>query len=534
MVRFLVTFLCVALGATSAAEAAFISPTLEYSSFSKSWETTYFVQPGDPLSYSGITCVTVDGAPAGSTLFLDGVTAQCADYRFGGLRIMIRAPADFTGAVTLTFIVTLPTSGIETARRTFGGFVPPPPPPPPETTLRVRAATWDGTAFTAFEPAAGSPVPTNARVPLGSVVTFQAIDSNGVPVSATFSLSEVLLVDGIESQALFPNEALHQYGSAIPDQDVFQGVHLGSLALTITPSPSSGLAPSTINVTVERPLGLSDTVDPLDDDVVDAAHRTGVPPQYIRAHLAKESGGNRQAFRYEPIGPQSFADLNGISRNGNARSRQPYAFYRLATEADTLNAALPGGVLLVDQDRDTRSSLRVGCDADGSGGAPIGIGSRDPNPTAQEIFRCNDAQQNWFSRTRNNQRRLDQFKAATFTAQTTLAASYGLLQVMYGRAIREGWSSADGAQNPHLLFDNPGAAREGQGSMVVGATIVRKSVREIARDKNAAFPPASREALELLFTSGWQDYNPGERGYGIAVGTLATQFVPRPQAPVLP
>jgi hypothetical protein len=70
--------------------------------------------------------------------------------------------------------------------------------------------------------------------------------------------------------------------------------------------------------------------------------------------------------------------------------------------------------------------------------------------------------------------------------------------------------------------------------MVVGATIVRKSVREIARDKNAAFPPASREALELLFTSGWQDYNPGERGYGIAVGTLATQFVPRPQAPVLP
>lgn len=139
MVRLLVAFLCVVLGATSA-EAAFISPTLEYSSFSKSWETTYFVQPGDPLSYSGITCVTVDGAPAGSTLFLDGVTAQCADYRFGGLRITIRAPADFTGAVTLTFIATLPTSGVETARRTFGGFVAPPPPPPPTRTLRVRAA----------------------------------------------------------------------------------------------------------------------------------------------------------------------------------------------------------------------------------------------------------------------------------------------------------------------------------------------------------------------------------------------------------
>lgn len=248
----------------------------------------------------------------------------------------------------------------------------------------------------------------------------------------------------------------------------------------------------------------------------------------------RKNGGNRLAYRYEPIGPQSFSDLNGVSRNGNARSRQPYALYRLATETDSLNAALPSGVLLRDGDRDTRRLLRVGCETDGSGGTPIGIGSQDPNPTAQEIFRCNDAQQNWFRRTRHNQRRLDRFTASSFTAQTTLAASYGLLQVMYGRAIHEGWASADGAQNPHLLFDNPGAAIQGQGSMVVGARIVRQSVLEIASEKNTAFPPASHEALLELFTGGWQNYNPGEEGYGSAIAALAAHFLPRPQAPVLP
>lgn len=235
-----------------------------------------------------------------------------------------------------------------------------------------------------------------------------------------------------------------------------------------------------------------------------------------------------------------YTDLFWASRRRNTRARDPYHFYRLGTFADSANAALPEGTLLLAADRDTRASLRIGCDRDGNGGSPIGAGPAAPNPSAWEIFRCNDhtlaGRQNWSPQVGDADeaaRRANLLHKDPFTAQTAIAASYGLLQVMYGRAIDEGWASADGARNPSLLFDLPGAAARGEGSLVAGAAIVRRRVLEGAKRGGAAFPPTSPDELLAPFVPAWQRYNPGQKGYAEDVASRTTSFIPRPSVPVI-
>ncbi len=460
LVRALLLVSVMSANAEAASFASSVSQTFGFDASGVYYltEVTFLLSPGDLF---GELCFSMDVGGTSAPLLVNGGANPCNTYRLGGMSVAVKTRT-YPGAAFVSAVATH--QGQVVASRTWGE-PPPPPPPPPSTTLRVRASVWNGTANEAFQPAAGATLPVNARVPLGAVVTLQAIDSNGVPVPATFTLGSPTLVDGIDTQALFPGVALHAYDSPAFDRGEFQGVHLGTASLTVTPSAASGFAPGVVNVVVERPLGLSDAVDLIDHDVVDAAHRTGVPPQLIRAHLAKESGGDRYAYRYGPIGAPPFSDFKGVSRDGNLRRLQPFVFYRLGTEADARDPALTEGALLADADRDARASLRIGCDQHGNGGTPIGVGGRSPNPTAQEIFRCNDRTRNWYRLTGNNETRKTRFDADSFTAQTTLAASYGLLQVMYGRAIEERWSGSSGLQNPSLLFDPPGAASSGEGEL---------------------------------------------------------------------
>jgi hypothetical protein len=162
------------------------------------------------------------------------------------------------------------------------------------------------------------------------------------------------------------------------------------------------------------------------------------------------------------------------------------------------------------------------------------------NPSAWEIFRCNDktfpGRMNWSASVGNvatAMRRGQLLKNDPFTAQTAIAASYGLLQVMYGRAVEDGWTSADGSRNPSLLFDEPGAARRGEGSLVAGAVIVRREMLEGTRREGVAFPPASADKLLSPFVLAWTRYNPGETGYSEDVASRTTLFNPRSNVPVI-
>lgn len=277
MVRVLAALVFCLIAAAPWAEAAFISPTIQFNGFDKSWETTYVVQPGDPFTYLNV-CVTVIGAPAGSTLLLDGLERQCEVQRFGGLSMRIRAPSDFVGAVELTFVVTQFDFGFEITRRTFGGFVPPPPPPPPARTLRLRAAFVNLDLESAtFAPPAGVPVPVNASVPLGAVVAFEAIDSDGNSVPANFALGTAELSPDVDPDALFPTSVLHYFLPPAPNLALLQATHLGNVSVAVTPSDTS-LAGGVITVSVERPSALGTSGASVDIDVVEVAHRTGVPP----------------------------------------------------------------------------------------------------------------------------------------------------------------------------------------------------------------------------------------------------------------
>jgi hypothetical protein len=522
--------LCLAVNAAKA-EAAFIQSTIEFNFTEVSWGTRLFLQSGDPVTFQSI-CLTVQGAPAGS-LFLVNNSSPCGGVLFGGTSLKVIAPPGFSGNLTLTFIVTQPDTGVEVARRTFGGFAPPPPPPPGSRTLRVRAAKWDGSSFLAPEPAAGAAVPATARIPLGAVVSLQAIDSDGALVPASFTFESVNLDPGVEEGALFDGAVLHRFVSSDADQAHVQAVHLGLTTVRVTPSDSS-LPPGTISIEVVSPARFGAQTNDVDADVIAVAQRTGVPPDFIRAHVSKESGNNRLAYRYEPIGP-TYGDLFFASRGRNVRTRPTYRDYRLATVADTLNQALAEGMLLLPADKNPRSSLRINCNPDGTGGEPVGT-NPTPNPLAWEIFRCNDkdtpGRQNWETNAGDaGPARVRRLSESPFTAQTTIAASYGLMQVMYGLAIGLGWSTDANEQNPSLLFDTLGAPGRGEGSLLVGSRFVRKLLGDYMAETSATF--TSRDNLLLLLNGALRGYNPGQRGYGADVAGRVQTFVPATDGPII-
>ena len=120
-----------------------------------------------------------------------------------------------------------------------------------------------------------------------------------------------------------------------------------------------------------------------------------------------------------------------------------------------------------------------------------------------------------------------------FTAQTTLAASYGLLQMMYATAVTTmHWTGdANGARNPSLLFDTEENHARQLGSLGVGSAKVVKDFKTVMAGSNVTVDNPA--VLLSLFIDAWQQYNSGKRTYGTEVGTHVPQYNPEPRTPVL-
>jgi hypothetical protein len=365
-------------------------------------------------------------------------------------------------------------NGVLVATRTLE-----PQPPPPLNSLRVRATVNS-------EPmeGAGVALPANARVPLGAVVRFEALNQDGAPISASFSLGSASLEAGIVARyAIFPQHALITYLAPGPNEGLFQAVHRGQVSLTIHPDDPN-VAAGTITITVENPLRLGSQGNQFDSAIYEMAHATGVPPQFIKAHADKESYPkfNGLSYRYEPIAAPFVSDLDAISTPPvNLRTVAPYSNYRLATRPDANNPGLPSGSILTTADRDVRQSLLVGCDANGANGVPIGIVELDGahNPTALEIFRCTDiALGKGWARVAGVHagNRIRRLKANPFTAQTSLAASYGLLQMTPRKAIGDRLWPDTQPRNPSLLFDTASNHAQGGGSLLFGTRAISLKV----------------------------------------------------------
>jgi hypothetical protein len=128
----------------------------------------------------------------------------------------------------------------------------------------------------------------------------------------------------------------------------------------------------------------------------------------------------------------------------------------------------------------------------------------------------------------------------SFNAQTTIASSYGLLQVMYQKAIEVNWNDANGplqpALNPALLMDTPDNLIQGDGSLNVGSVEVLKgyvtaSTGGAAGCSVAAFDPSAFskfDDFEAAWISGLKQYNcDWQNGaYGTTVVNKAKSYKP--------
>ena len=369
-------------------------------------------------------------------------------------------------------------------------------------------ASLDGGPLT---PAAGVLMPTTAHVPLGAAVTFALVDATGGPVNASFEIGTPTLSSTLGPNSLFPDNVVFSYRLHDPDKAIYQAAHKGQVTITVRPADTQ-YAPTTFTVTVEDPvrLGAPPNGD-LDIVLVTFADRFGIPPQFLKAHVSKESEFDPLAYRYEPIG--NIGDLKTISRGRNyRRNTVPYRDYRFATWNDELDPDLPEGAFVDADDRDVaahggKGGLEIACDLKGRNGRTLT--GADLPVVVTEVFRCN-ANQRWPQV--NGRDRMLTVYVDSFTAQLSLAGTFGYMQVMYIDAIDTlKWTGAsdNGRKNPSLLFDTDQNLARGAGSLPLGCKKVARSYHAAHGAPALAPTDAYDDPAALLeaFKRVWARYN---------------------------
>lgn len=126
-----------------------------------------------------------------------------------------------------------------------------------------------------------------------------------------------------------------------------------------------------------------------------------------------------------------------------------------------------------------------------------------------------------------------------FVAQTPLASSYGLLQILYATAILEmRWPGVTaGGQNPSFLFDTTENQQAGGGSLDLGTRYFVGTYREVNSGVDHVAPQfADMSELRTSFIRGFNRYNHKYRNsddarystdrYGTAILGFSDKYVP--------
>lgn len=195
-----------------------------------------------------------------------------------------------------------------------------------------------------------------------------------------------------------------------------------------------------------------------------------VPVSLFKSQVNKESAGFRtNAFRYEPCN----VDKPQLESPGTIKST-PYNHYNLMIPASWLNGPYRRGDKLVADDTVRCTQLY--------GGAPaLDKLNQDGCISAGEYITYRPTE-NWGNCT----------SSGDWIAQTTVASSYGLSQIMYTTAVQPGkWNGGNGG-NPSRLFD-PSL------SLQLGARYLRKC---FDKDTSGAWDSRWRKAL-ARYNSGY-------------------------------
>jgi len=417
-----------------------------------------------------------------------------------------------------------------------------------------------------------------AQVALGGQLRLSLLRAVGnqqpVPVESVFVLSDQVQLEepnGLAPGGLFPAKVVLEYNrDQAATQKPFQAVHRGTVLLTVVPNdPQIQLVQ--VQIKAYQPAHLSGDNNELDAAIFKLAHRHGILPQFYKAHFAREGEFAATAWRYEPLNLRT-GDLN-ISRGDNLRAAvdvdQPYGFYNLPTIGDRYTVVnflpcpdpdkripdedCPGldeGSRFLQQDMDAVVGIQK---------YKVQIPERDPETgelvldpetkltrirllraddryvSARDIYRFNDHVYHWSRYVRNKKVLAARVGQLDFTAQLTLAASYGLMQVMYVTAIQEGWSGTDEGQNPSFLLDTPENLLAGGGSLEPGSRYLARLYKARNGDVAASSPTFSgHAALQRAFQRTYQSYNPSFPGYGYDVIIIRSpSYLPIPDRPVV-
>ena len=400
-----------------------------------------------------------------------------------------------------------------------------------------------------------------ARFPLGS--TFQVklltrhADGTYTDVPATFTLGGYQFSGTLDQRALFSSGVVMRYTRNNGEAAVFQAVHLGSQQLTITPQDTTRQPVST-TLSVQPPGSLGSSHPEVDQIIQPVADGTGVPPQMIKGQIAQEGGFDPLAWRYEPVNAD-YGDL-GVSRpKSNYRTTtDPFTMLRLPTIGDQVDpgncktypnvdlripdATCPGlaqggmfAQVAMNYIATTRFKIRIPW-RDPTTGEPIIDGTTqqpvltdlhgfDRYVSARDVYTYSDPIYHWSSfASPGSSNKL------TFTAQLTLAASYGYLQLMYGRAITDGWTGntalCNGTNDPHdpsHLYDTECNLQNNGGSVGFGTRLTATQFYS----KHGANPNIrDAAALGSAFQPAYQAYNPRKQKYGQGVITASHSYAP--------
>jgi hypothetical protein len=392
----------------------------------------------------------------------------------------------------------------------------------PEFQIRAQNVTSGGAAEIHT-----TTTPIAATVPLGARFTLSLQHAGPTPTSivANFGIGLAGLTNAQADPALYPSSALLEFKAASSeDTKTFQAVHLGTQTVVITPDDSS-LTRVVVAVKVVRPAKLGTTHQTvtlgsnsfdLDAKIIEWADKRGIPPQLIKGIMDRESASKFRPleWRYEPLttdwddfAPPCPAFGLGVFVCQDGRSLQQFVPYRMEYDS-----AHPRGALLIDaEDVHPRSAFYSDF------AQRIKIADSAQLVTAYAIVSENESWQNWIKILRSQSKHvlLDDptmiQTALSWPANTTLASSYGLMQVLFAESFDNyGYVGIGGQRRPYYLFDVPTNVAGGGGSIPVGTGVYVFKYRKTNRfDKKRQFSPAYDTPAELdaHYLKGLMAYN---------------------------
>ena len=391
------------------------------------------------------------------------------------------------------------------------------------------------------------------------VVPVNADGSRSSAIPSTVSIStQTPASPAVNSQlfsqptVLFPNHVLIQFSQpSVANTTEFFPVHSGSATLSVSFQPNGASSPTTVNLAVQvdsSNFQLGSTHNDFDDLILQFADLRGIPPQILKAQIQQESGFDPKNYRYEPL-TSDFKDISTrfVNTNGNLDIDGQFTPYCLPICLPSPDTASPAdGSGLDAAELGLRQRFLVMTDSDGSPvfdfkvftgltqASPRQINATDGPISMENILLVNETKYHWISISPKNFFSYLDYRVSnrSFTAQTVLAASYGLTQILYTTAV----------QFIHFVDGNkigraPSALFDPRTSIDLGTEYLAGLFMRSFRNPNLAGAPtfSDTDEFERKFGVALERYNRGPwaqvheddlQGYATEVLTNSAQYEP--------